>query len=77
MREEQRLRVFENRVLRKILGPKRDKATGEWRRLQNEKQLSQYQGCGVGTQKLRLRLLHKSSICINNGKPIRHFIATT
>jgi hypothetical protein len=27
--------------------------------------------------KLRLRLLHKSSICINNGKPIRHFIATT
>jgi hypothetical protein len=37
------------------------------------------QGCGVGTQKhwLRLRLLHKSSICINNGKPIRHFIATT
>jgi hypothetical protein len=27
--------------------------------------------------KLRLRLLHKSSICINNGKPVRHFIATT
>jgi hypothetical protein len=27
--------------------------------------------------KLRLRLLHKSSLCINNGKPIRHFIATT
>jgi hypothetical protein len=27
--------------------------------------------------KVRLRLLHKSSICINNGKPIRHFIATT
>jgi hypothetical protein len=27
--------------------------------------------------KLRLRLLHKSSICINNGKPIRRFIATT
>jgi hypothetical protein len=26
---------------------------------------------------LKLRLLHKSSICINNGKPIRHFIATT
>jgi hypothetical protein len=27
--------------------------------------------------KLRLRLLHKSSMCINNGKPIRHFITTT
>jgi hypothetical protein len=31
LREEQRLRVFENRVLRRIFGPKRDEATGEWR----------------------------------------------
>jgi hypothetical protein len=31
------LRVFENRVLRRIFGPKRDEATGEWRRLRNEK----------------------------------------
>ena len=36
MREERRLRVFENRVLREIFGPKRDKATGEWRILHNE-----------------------------------------
>jgi hypothetical protein len=36
LREEQRLRVFENRVLRRILGHKRDEATGEWRRLHNE-----------------------------------------
>jgi hypothetical protein len=36
LREEQRLRVFENRVLRRILGPKRDEATGDWRRLHNE-----------------------------------------
>jgi hypothetical protein len=35
-REEQRLRVFENRVPRGIFGPKRDKTTGEWRRLHNE-----------------------------------------
>jgi hypothetical protein len=28
--------VFENRVLRRIFGPKRDKVTGEWRKLQNE-----------------------------------------
>jgi hypothetical protein len=34
--EEHKLRVFENRVLRKIIGPKRDNVTGEWRRLQNE-----------------------------------------
>jgi hypothetical protein len=36
LREEQRLMVFENRVLRRIFGPKRDGATGEWRRLHNE-----------------------------------------
>jgi hypothetical protein len=34
--EEHRLRVFENRVLRGIFGPKRDEVTGEWRRLHNE-----------------------------------------
>jgi hypothetical protein len=36
LREEQRLKVFENRVLRRIFGPKRDEATGDWRRLHNE-----------------------------------------
>ena len=36
LREERRLRVFENRVLRRIFGPKRDEVTGEWRRLHNE-----------------------------------------
>ena len=36
LREEHRLRVFENRVLRKIFGPKRDRVTGEWRKLHNE-----------------------------------------
>ena len=34
--EERRLRVFENRVLRRICGPKRDEVTGEWRKLHNE-----------------------------------------
>jgi hypothetical protein len=36
LREEQRLRVFEKRVLRRILGPKRDEVTGGWRKLHNE-----------------------------------------
>jgi hypothetical protein len=36
LREEHRLRMFENRVLRRIFGPKRDKVTGEWRKLHNE-----------------------------------------
>jgi hypothetical protein len=36
LREEHTLRVFENRVLRRIFGPKRDEVTGEWRKLHNE-----------------------------------------
>jgi hypothetical protein len=36
LREEHRPRVFENRVLRRIFGPKRDEVTREWRKLQNE-----------------------------------------
>jgi len=36
LREERKLRVFENRVLRRIFGPWRDEVTGEWRRLHNE-----------------------------------------
>jgi hypothetical protein len=36
LREEHRLRVFENRVLRKIFGPKRDEVMGEWRKLHSE-----------------------------------------
>jgi hypothetical protein len=36
LREERRLRVFENRVLRRIIGPKRDEVTGEWRKLHSE-----------------------------------------
>ena len=35
LREERRLRLFENRVLRRIFGPKRDEVTGEWRKLHN------------------------------------------
>jgi hypothetical protein len=36
LREEHKLRVFENRVLRKIFGPMRGEVTGEWRRLHGE-----------------------------------------
>jgi hypothetical protein len=36
LREEGKLRVFENSVLRRIFGPKRDEVTGEWRKLHNE-----------------------------------------
>ena len=36
LREERRLKVFENRVLWRIFGPKRDEVTGKWRKLHNE-----------------------------------------
>ena len=37
-REERKLRVFENMVLRRIFGPRRDEVMGEWRRSHNEEQ---------------------------------------
>jgi len=42
LREERRLMVFENRVLRGILGPRRDKVTREWRKLHNDELNDQY-----------------------------------
>ena len=36
LREERKLRVFENMVLRRIFGPRREEVTGEWRRMHNE-----------------------------------------
>ena len=36
LREERRLRVFENRVLRRVFGPKRDEVIGKWRKLHKE-----------------------------------------
>ena len=42
LREERRLRVFENRMLRGIFGPKRDEVTGEWRKLHNEELSDRY-----------------------------------
>jgi hypothetical protein len=42
LREEHRLSVFENMVLRRIFGPKKDEVTGEWRKLHNEELHSLY-----------------------------------
>jgi len=36
LREERRLRIYENRVLRRIFGPKKDEVRREWRKLHNE-----------------------------------------
>jgi hypothetical protein len=41
------LRVFENRVLRRIFGPKRDEVTGSWRKLHNEELHGLYSSSGI------------------------------
>jgi hypothetical protein len=45
--DEHRLRVFENRVLRRIFGPKRDEVTGEWRKLHNEELRDLYSSLSI------------------------------
>jgi hypothetical protein len=54
LREECRLRVFENKVLRRILGLKRDEVTGEWRRLHNKELYALYSSPNIiGVMKSR------------------------
>jgi hypothetical protein len=50
LREEHRLRVFENRVLSRIFGPKRDEVTGEWRKLHSEELHILYSSPDIITQ---------------------------
>ena len=48
LREERRLTVLENRVLRRIFGPKRGEVTGEWRKLHNEEPNDLYSSTNIG-----------------------------
>jgi hypothetical protein len=50
LREEHRLRVFENRVLRRIFGPKRDEVMGDWRKLHNEELHNLYSSADIMRQ---------------------------
>jgi hypothetical protein len=53
MEEERRLRVFENRMLRRLFRPKRDEISGEWRKLQNEEHIDLYSPNIIRVIKLR------------------------
>ena len=69
LKKERRLKVFENRVLRRIFGPKRDEVTGEWRKLKNEELIDLYCSPYIGwVIKLRMRLTghvaHMGERCI-------------
>jgi hypothetical protein len=57
-REEHRLRVFENRVLRRIFEPKTDEVTGGWRKLHNEELHGLYSSFSIIKKKSKAVLLH-------------------
>jgi hypothetical protein len=61
LREECRLRVFENRVLRRIFGSKRDEVTGEWRRLHNKELYAVYSSPNI------IRVIKKNDIARSCG----------
>jgi hypothetical protein len=69
LREEYRLRVFENRVLRRIFGPKRDEVTGEWRRLHNEGLYAVYSSPNI-IQVIKSRILRWAGHVACMGKRI-------
>jgi hypothetical protein len=50
LREKHRLRVSENRMLRRIFGPKRDEVIGGWRKLHNEELHNMYSSQSIITQ---------------------------
>jgi hypothetical protein len=47
LREEHRLRVFENTVLRRMFGPKREEITGEWKKMHNEELFNLYSSLNI------------------------------
>ena len=67
LREERRLRVYENRVLRRIFGPKRDEVTGQRRKLRNEELNDLYYLLGI-IRGIKSRRLEKKGHVARMGK---------
>jgi len=63
LRKEQRLRVFENRVWRRTSGPKRDEATGKWRKLHNEELNDLYPSPNIVRVIKRIRWVGHAALC--------------
>ena len=67
LREERRLRVFENRVLRGIFGPRRDEVTGEWRKLHNEELNDLYSSPNI-VQVIKSRRMRWAGLVVRVGE---------
>jgi hypothetical protein len=79
LREESRLRVFENRTLRRIFGPKTNEVTGEWRKLHNEERIDLYSSHNiVRVIKLRrMRWAWHVACMAGEGRRIQDFCGET
>jgi hypothetical protein len=66
IREEHGLRVFENKVLRRIFGPKRDEVTGGWRKLHNEELRDLYSSPSI-IRITKSRRMRWAGACSPNG----------
>jgi hypothetical protein len=67
LREEHRLWVFENRVLRRIFRPRRDEVTGEWRKLHNEELRDLYSSPSI-IRIIKLRRMRRAGHVARMGK---------
>jgi hypothetical protein len=75
LRKEHRLRVFENRVLRRIFGSKRDEVTGGWRKLHNEELHGLYSSPSI-VRVIKARRMEMGGACGAHGEGegcIQHF----
>jgi hypothetical protein len=73
LREEHRLRVFENRVLRRIFGPKRDEVTGGQRKLHNAEFYDVYSSASI-TRMTKSRRVRWSRPVVRMGRRVIHIV---